>query len=124
MNNNEILTPQEEAFKYVINSLKTDNVSILKIPTGKVFECTHIRSIPLRTWILLKFKKSLKHYDCYVYNNENHTTVIYAKSLFKELYIMKEEHYIDGKLVYSEKLKRVEEGIKGQSAKMWTDELI
>jgi hypothetical protein len=106
-----------------METFRLGNVAVLHRINEKVFELAKPQIIPLHIWILLKFKKTIINSDAEIHNGTEYKTVIYAKSLFGHLYIMKEEKYINGKLVARGKLHRIENGIRGLSAKMWNDEL-
>jgi len=93
----------------------------------KVFSTAHIVKIPLYIWILLKFKKSHIGADIFELGKDKHVYATYAKELFGEIYIMKTEHYVNGKLCDYVKLKRIEEypNIRGASMSYQSmDELI
>lgn len=117
-------TSIELARDYALRGCKEPSFQAIKIPNGKVYECANLAIIPWYIWILLKFKKAKAVADIFELKEEKHIYVSYAKRLFGEIYITKNEHYINGKLIYREKLHRVEKGIRGFSAKTWTDELI
>lgn len=93
----------------------------------KVFSVAHIVKIPLYIWILLKFKKSHIGTDSFELGKDKHAYVTYAKKIFGKIYIIKTEHYVNGKLCDYVKLKRIEEypNIRGMSVRyMSIDELI
>ena len=113
----------DDANEYAMETFRLGNVAVLHHINEKVFELAKSQIIPLHIWILLKFKKTIISSDAQIHNGTEYKTIIYAKSLFEHLYIMKEEKYINGKLVACGKLYRIEEGIRGFSAKMWNDEL-
>ena len=74
-----------------------------------VFQGIHIVKIPLWIWILLKFQKSYVSADIVENGSLKHTYATYGKKIFGKLYIVKSEHYVNGKLVSRVKLKRIEE---------------
>ena len=53
-------------------------------------------------WFLLKFKKTYKNADC----EGDYATVIAAKKLFGDLYIMQTEHYYQNKRISICKLEK------------------
>ena len=59
--------------------------------------------IPLWKWILLHLVKTHADFDI----NGNYMSVIYIKKLFDELYVWKDEFYENGKLIRSNKMKRI-----------------
>lgn len=74
-----------------------------------VFKAINVKKISLWIWILLKFKKSHIGTDSFELGKDKHIYVTYAKKVFGKIYITKTEHYVNGKLCNSVKLKRIKE---------------
>ena len=81
----------DDANEYAMETFKLGNVAVLHRLNEKVFELAKPQIIPLNIWTLLKFKKTIISSDTEIHNGTEYKTVIYAKSLFGHLYIMKEE---------------------------------
>ena len=86
-------TPIELARDYALRDCKEPILQAIKIPNGKVYECANLAIIPWYIWILLKFKKAKAVADIFELKEEKHIYVSYAKCLFGEIYITKNEHY-------------------------------